>query len=119
MGAWEAGGAGPGSEMRRAFNLREPPARPEKIAARQIPSAFLPVRRSPLPRQAAQLHPYGRTKGGRHMVQRSQVRRDPEAGTGSLVAPEGPLVTPGFHPLADFASFGPNEVGMLLQRSPR
>ena len=53
------------------------------------------------------------------MVQRSQVRRDPEAGTGSLVAPEGPLVTPGFHPLADFASFGPNEVGMLLQRSPR
>ena len=53
------------------------------------------------------------------MVQRSQVRRDHEAGTGSLVAPEGPLVTPGFHPLADFASFGPNEVGMLLQRSPR
>ena len=27
---------------------------------------------------------------------------------------EGPLVTPGFHPLADFANFGPDEAEMLL-----
>src|SRR5260370_2971257 len=47
------------------------------------------------------------------MVQRSRVRRNRQAGTEALVAPEGPLVTPGFHPLADFASFGPNEVAML------
>ena len=47
------------------------------------------------------------------MVQRSRVRRNRQAGTESLVAPGGPLVTPGFHPLADFASFGPNEVAML------
>ncbi|HEY2667662.1 MAG TPA: hypothetical protein VGK51_12565 [Actinomycetota bacterium] len=47
------------------------------------------------------------------MVQRSQVRRSPQAGTEGVVAPEGPLVTAGFHPLADFATFGPNEVEML------
>jgi hypothetical protein len=47
------------------------------------------------------------------MVQRSRVRRNRQAGTEALVAPRGPLVTPGFHPLADFASFGPNEVAML------
>jgi hypothetical protein len=47
------------------------------------------------------------------MVQRSRVRRDPQQGTGAPVAPQGPLVTPGFHPLADFASFGPDEVEML------
>ena len=49
------------------------------------------------------------------MVQRFRVRRNRQAGTEALVAPAGPLVTPGFHPLADFASFGPNEVGMLLE----
>src|SRR6478672_11569763 len=47
------------------------------------------------------------------MVQRSRVRRNGQAGTEGPAAPEGPLVTPGFHPLADFASFGPNEVAML------
>ena len=47
------------------------------------------------------------------MVQRSRVRRNAQAGTEALVAPEGPVVTPGFHPLADFANFGPNEVEML------
>ena len=47
------------------------------------------------------------------MGQRSRVRRNPQAGTETFVAPEGPLVTPGFHPLANFASFGPNEVEML------
>jgi len=47
------------------------------------------------------------------MVQRFRVRRNRQAGTEALVAPAGPLVTPGFHPLADFASFGPNEVAML------
>lgn len=31
------------------------------------------------------------------------------------LAPEGPLVTPGFHPLADFANFGPAEATMLLE----
>src|SRR5467141_1434219 len=47
------------------------------------------------------------------MVQRSRVPRNGQAGTKAPVAPLRPLVTPGFHPLADFASFGPNEVEML------
>ena len=47
------------------------------------------------------------------MVQRSRVPRNGQAGTEAPVAPLRPLVTPGFHPLADFASFGPNEVEML------
>ena len=49
------------------------------------------------------------------MAQRSRVRRNPQAGTDTLGTPEGPLVTPGFHPLADFASFGPSEARMLLE----
>jgi hypothetical protein len=48
------------------------------------------------------------------MAQRSRTPMIPKAGTAATVM-EGPLVTPGFHPLADFANFGPDEAGMLLE----
>src|SRR6267378_4706767 len=47
------------------------------------------------------------------MVQGSRVRKNPQVGKEALGEPEGLLVTPGFHPLADFANFGPDEVEML------
>jgi hypothetical protein len=38
----------------------------------------------------------------------------PEPETTTVAPPEGAVVTPGFHPLADFANFGSNEAQMLL-----
>ena len=55
------------------------------------------------------------------MAQRSRARRMIPEGLGAPapetidLTPEGPLVTPGFHPLADFANFGPDEAMMLLE----
>ncbi|HLI57657.1 MAG TPA: protoglobin domain-containing protein [Actinomycetota bacterium] len=54
------------------------------------------------------------------MAQVSRTRRmvpeGPSEPDGTLtLTPEGPLVTPGFHPLADFANFGPDEAMMLLE----
>ncbi|MGH2717533.1 MAG: protoglobin domain-containing protein, partial [Actinomycetota bacterium] len=54
------------------------------------------------------------------MAQVSRTRRlisedAPEPEATLALAPEGPLVTPGFHPLADFANFGPGEALMLLE----
>ena len=51
------------------------------------------------------------------MAQRSKTRMIPDEARKSMdlttdVA-EGPLVTPGFHPLADFANFGDGEALML------
>lgn len=50
------------------------------------------------------------------MAQRSKTRMIPEEArpaTVDLTAAEGPLVTPGFNPLADFANFGNDEALML------
>ncbi len=49
------------------------------------------------------------------MVQRSRVRKTPEPATEAGVTDDGPLVTPGFNPLADFANFGPGEAEMLRE----
>src|ERR1700730_8371839 len=49
------------------------------------------------------------------MVQRSRVRTKPEPKATTAARTEGTLVTPGFHPLADFANFGPSEAEMLLE----
>jgi len=48
------------------------------------------------------------------MAQRQKTRMIPEPEPIDL-APEGPLVTPGFNPLADFANFGPEEATMLRE----
>jgi hypothetical protein len=50
------------------------------------------------------------------MAQRQKTRFLPDSDTTTTTtAPEGPLVTPGFNPLADFASFGPPEATMLRE----
>lgn len=55
------------------------------------------------------------------MAQRSRMRMIPEAAGPQTIdlaadlAADGPLVTPGFHPLADFANFGPGEAEMLAE----
>jgi hypothetical protein len=55
------------------------------------------------------------------MAQRSRITRTfpeaPAVAPGPMidVAGEGPLVTPGFNPLADFANFGPDEALMLRE----
>ncbi|MEA2591823.1 MAG: hypothetical protein QOD62_1654, partial [Actinomycetota bacterium] len=49
------------------------------------------------------------------MVQRSRVRTKPDPKATTAARTEGALVTPGFHPLADFANFGPSEAEMLLE----
>ncbi|GAC1371801.1 MAG: hypothetical protein NVSMB32_15830 [Actinomycetota bacterium] len=54
------------------------------------------------------------------MAQRSRIRlipdpTVPEPDKTIDTAPDEPLVTPGFHPLADFANFGPDEAMMLLE----
>src|SRR5882672_3335886 len=59
--------------------------------------------------------PFRSSIGGRHMVQRSRARTKPEPEKSTVARTEGALVTPGFHPLADFASFGPSEAEMLLE----
>jgi hypothetical protein len=46
------------------------------------------------------------------MAQRQKTRMIPEP---DPVTQEGPLVTPGFNPLADFANFGPEEATMLRE----
>jgi hypothetical protein len=51
-----------------------------------------------------------------HVAQRSKTRMIPdetEEKTIDLALGEEPLVTPGFHPLADFANFGGGEAAML------
>src|SRR5712691_8222821 len=83
------------------------------VAARQVPSGLVLAEDRCFPGQRHNSTRTAEPRGGRHMVQRSRVRRNAQAGTEALVAPEGPVVTPGFHPLADFANFGPNEVEML------
>ncbi|HEU5002909.1 MAG TPA: protoglobin domain-containing protein [Actinomycetota bacterium] len=53
------------------------------------------------------------------MAQAFRTRMTPEvppAPTGfAALIPAAPLVTPGFHPLADFANFGPGEATMLAE----
>jgi hypothetical protein len=49
------------------------------------------------------------------MVQRSRAKTKPESEKSTVARSEGALVTPGFNPLADFASFGPSEAEMLLE----
>src|ERR1700682_5232804 len=49
------------------------------------------------------------------MAQRSRARTKPEPKTTAVARNGGALVTPGFHPLADFANFGPSEAQMLLE----
>jgi hypothetical protein len=49
------------------------------------------------------------------MVQRSRVKAKPESEKNTVARTEGVLATPGFHPLADFANFGPSEAEMLLE----
>ena len=51
------------------------------------------------------------------MAQRSRTRMIPdqtEEKAINLTVADGPLVTPGFHPLADFANFGDGEAAMLV-----